>query len=87
MKSLGYDIVHVHAYDRFLLYLDRLKLRFIYRKPIVLHYHGNNIWGKWKQKKYVWSKADLILVSTPDLYKESPLEYRNSNDILSSKSD
>jgi len=58
-----FDIVHIHSLDKLVPYLKLLYPG----KPIVLHYHGSDIRGKWLQKRKYWSKADAILYSTPDL--------------------
>jgi len=58
-----FDILHVHSFDKIVPFL---KL-FYPRKPIILHYHGTDIRGKWLQKMKYWSKADIVLCSTPDL--------------------
>lgn len=77
LKSLHYNIIHIHANDNFLRYLDKFKLRSIYKKLIILHYHGSDIRRKWKKKARIWSKADIVLASTPDLYEEAPSKYHN----------
>jgi len=41
-------------------------------KKIVLHYHGTDIRGRWKEKRKYWSRADLIIVSTQDLLEGAP---------------
>jgi glycosyltransferase involved in cell wall biosynthesis len=58
-----FDLIHVHSFDKLVPYLKLLYPS----KPIVLHYHGTDIRGKWLQKQKYWSKADAILYSTPDL--------------------
>ena len=66
LKSRNYDIIHLHSGIQWLPYY-----RFIYpNKKIVLHLHGTKIRGRWN--KVNLSKADLILVSTPDLLEGSP---------------
>ena len=58
-----FDLVHVHSLDRI---VPLLKL--IYpRKPVVLHYHGSEIRGRWRLRRRYWMWADAILYSTPDL--------------------
>ncbi|MBS7606180.1 glycosyltransferase, partial [Candidatus Bathyarchaeota archaeon] len=61
-----FDIIHIHSFDKLIPYL-----KFLYpNKPIVLHYHGSDIRGKWLQKEKRWSKADAILYSTQDVVNE-----------------
>lgn len=58
-----FDIIHVHALDELIL-----PLKLLYpRKPVILHYHGSDIRKKWNLRRRYWSKADVILYSTPDL--------------------
>ena len=58
-----FDIVHVHFLDELVPFL-----KFFYpRKPLVLHYHGSRIRGKWGLRRKYWSKADVVLYSTLDL--------------------
>lgn len=66
-----YDIIHVHDLDRLIPVLKT-----IYNKKIILHYHGSRIRGRWSERKKYWGKADLVLVSTPDLLENAP------NDII-----
>ncbi len=61
------DIVHVHSLDRIVPWLKRL-----YSKPVVMHYHGTDIEGRWAEKKNRWEKADHIAVSTPNLLNGAP---------------
>lgn len=61
------DLVHVHSLDRLVPWLKRL-----YRKPVVLHYHGTDIEGRWEEKRSRWGRADYIAVSTPNLLVGAP---------------
>jgi glycosyltransferase involved in cell wall biosynthesis len=61
------DLVHVHSLDRIVPWLKRL-----YGKPIVMHYHGTDIEGRWEEKRSRWSRADYIAVSTPNLLEGAP---------------
>ena len=63
-----FDVVHVHDFDKIVPWLKRL----YHNKPIILHYHGTRIRNRWKEREQFWSKADVILVSTPDLLKDAP---------------
>jgi len=65
-KSRGFDIVHVHDFDKLVEYVE---------KPTVLHYHGSFIRGRWDEKKKAINKAKQVLVSTGDLYKQGCLKY------------
>jgi len=63
VKAKGYDIVHVHYFYRIIPYM-----RILYpSKPIIMHFHGDDIRGKWEARRRYWKKADLVLYSTPDL--------------------
>jgi len=68
IKALSFNIIHIHAFDEFIPLLKRLYPS----KKIVLHYHGSDIRGKWKERERFWKKADSILVSTPDLLEDAP---------------
>jgi glycosyltransferase involved in cell wall biosynthesis len=61
-EARKYDIIHVHAFDRIVPIL-----KILYRKPVVLHYHGTDIRGKWKERKKFWRWADILLYSTKDI--------------------
>ncbi len=61
------DIIHVHSLDRIVPWIKR-----IYVKPVVMHYHGTDIEGRWMEKKGRWSRADYIAVSTPNLLEGAP---------------
>ena len=65
-----FDLIHIHSFDRF---LKLVKLVYPH-KPVVLHYHGTDIRGRWEEKRKYWSRADLVLVSTPDLLDGAPKE-------------
>ena len=61
------DVVHVHSLDRFVPWLKTL-----YGKPLVLHYHGTDIEGRWAEKKGRWRRADFVAVSTQNLLEGAP---------------
>ena len=61
------DLVHVHSLDRIVPWVKR-----IYGKPVVMHYHGTDIEGRWEEKRPRWSKADYVAVSTPNLLAGAP---------------
>jgi len=61
------DLVHVHSLDRVVPWIKGL-----YSKPIVMHYHGTDIEGRWREKEGRWSKANYIAVSTPNLLEGAP---------------
>jgi len=67
-RARRYDLLHVHYQDRLVRYL-RMRYR---RKPIVMHYHGTDIRGRWDERRKYWSMADAVLVSTPDLLNGAP---------------
>jgi glycosyltransferase involved in cell wall biosynthesis len=67
VKSLGdYDLIHVHSFDKCVPTLAYLG------KPILLHYHGSDIRGRWEDKRGKWKHANRIVVSTPDLLMGAP---------------
>ena len=61
------DLVHVHSLDRVVPWVKGL-----YGKPVVMHYHGTDIEGRWSEKKGRWRKADFVAVSTPNLLEGGP---------------
>lgn len=63
LKARGFDFVHVHYFDRIVPLLKY----FYPKKPVVLHYHGDDIRHKWSLRRKYWKKADAILYSTSDL--------------------
>jgi hypothetical protein len=62
------DIIHIHGAIRVFPILRRI----FPNKKIIMHYHGTKIRGKWDQNKWISEKADMLLVSTPDLLEGSP---------------
>ncbi len=70
LKGLFFDIIHIHGEDKT---LKILKQTLPYKnKKIIIHYHGSDIRGRWKEKRDRWEYADKIIVSTPDLLEGSP---------------
>ncbi|MEM2374005.1 MAG: hypothetical protein QXI11_06135 [Thermoproteota archaeon] len=65
--SRKFDIIHVHAFDKIIPILKMMNPK----KPVVLHYHGADIRNRWREREKYWSKADVVLVSTPDLLEGS----------------
>ena len=61
------DLVHVHSLDRVVPWL-----KLLYSKPVVMHYHGTDIEGRWQEKEGRWKKADCVAVSTPNLLEGAP---------------
>jgi glycosyltransferase involved in cell wall biosynthesis len=61
------DLVHVHSLDRIVPWVKGL-----YGKPVVMHYHGTDIEGRWEDRENRWSRADYIAVSTPNLLEGAP---------------
>ena len=61
------EIVHVHSLDRVVPWARR-----IYSKPVVMHYHGTDIEGRWREKEGRWRNANYIAVSTPNLLVGAP---------------
>jgi hypothetical protein len=62
------DIIHIHGAIRVFPILRRI----FPNKKIIMHYHGTKIRGKWDQHEWISEKADMILVSTPDLLEGAP---------------
>lgn len=67
IMSRRFDLIHVHSLDRIVPWLKRL-----YDKPIVMHYHGTDIEGRWDEKQGRWKDADFVAVSTPNLLDGGP---------------
>jgi glycosyltransferase involved in cell wall biosynthesis len=61
------DLIHVHSLDRVVPWVKRL-----YAKPVVMHYHGTDIDGRWREKEGRWRRADYVAVSTPNLLSGAP---------------
>lgn len=60
------DIVHIHSQDKLVPWVKMMK------KPVILHYHGSDIRGKWPKRKQYWSRADKLFYSTKDLNEDAP---------------
>ena len=67
LMSRGADVVHVHSKDRVVPWVKG-----VFGKPVVIHYHGTDIEGRWEEKRGRWSKADFVAVSTPNLLEGAP---------------
>lgn len=68
LKTRKYELVHVHDFDKLLSWIT-----VIYEKPIIMHYHGSRVRGKWKERTKYYRHASTILYSTPDLKeRETP---------------
>lgn len=65
-RAQGCDLVHVHSLDSVVPILKILGF------PVLLHYHGSDIRGRWKDRRRYWCGADRVLVSTSDLLVEAP---------------
>ena len=64
-----YDLIHVHYHSIFIPFL-----KFLYEKPVIMHFHGSDIRENWKARIKRIQRADKILVSTPDLLTGGPKE-------------
>jgi hypothetical protein len=68
-KGLTYNIIHVHSAYRFVDYFKKLTPN----KAVVIHFHGEDVrLAGWDNLKRIIKKADITLVSTPDLLKGGP---------------
>jgi len=63
-----YDLIHVHYHSIFIPFLKTL-----YKKPVIMHFHGSDVRENWEARLKRIKRADKILVSTPDLLMGSPL--------------
>jgi hypothetical protein len=63
-----FDIVHIHSLDQLMLPMRLLH----FHKPLVMHYHGTKVRGKWSARQCHWKHADRILCSTDDLLEGAP---------------
>jgi len=68
----NFDVIHLHELGSF---IHKIK-KYYPRKPVVLHYHGTDIRGRWNIRRRCWSKANMILVSTLNLLEGAPEEAR-----------
>jgi len=62
-----YDLIHVHYHSIFIPFLKML-----YKKPVIMHFHGSDVRHNWKAILKRIKRADCVIVSTPDLLKGSP---------------
>ena len=62
-----YDLIHVHYHSIFIPFL-----KFLYEKPVIMHFHGSDVRENWKARLSRIKRADKILISTPDLFMGSP---------------
>jgi len=63
-----YDLIHVHYHSIFIPFL-----KFIYDKPVIIHFHGSDVRENWGPRLKRIKRADRILVSTPDLLTGAPV--------------
>ena len=63
-----FDVLHLHSLDKV---VPILKIAYP-GKRVILHYHGSDIRDAWHARRKYWSRADAILVSTPDLLSGAP---------------
>lgn len=59
-----YDLIHIHGWEKIVSFI-----RALWHKPLILHYHGTDIRGKWnlKSKRTLMRSADKILYCSRDL--------------------
>ena len=73
LKSLimasKYDLVHVHYHSIFIPCL-----KFLYNKPVIIHFHGSDVRENWGARLGRIKRADAIFVSTKDLLQGAPLK-------------
>jgi len=62
-----YDIIHVHYHSIFIPFL-----KILYKKPVIMHFHGSDVRHNWPARLKRIKNADIIIVSTPDLLTGSP---------------
>lgn len=63
-----YDLIHVHYHSIFIPCL-----KFLYKKPVIIHFHGSDVRENWGARLGRIKRADAILVSTKDLLQGAPL--------------
>lgn len=69
LKGLTYDIIQVHSAFRFVKYFKRVYPQ----KSVVMHFHGEDVrLVGWRALREILGKANLTLVSTPDMLKGAP---------------
>ncbi|MFB0569267.1 MAG: glycosyltransferase, partial [Nitrososphaeria archaeon] len=64
LKARKFDVIHVHSVDRIVPYLKLLYPD----RPVVMHYHGDEIRDKWAQRQKYWVKADVVICATLSLF-------------------
>ena len=73
LKSLimarKYDLIHVHYHSIFIPCL-----KFLYDKPVIIHFHGSDVRENWGARLGRIKRADAIFVSTKDLLLGAPLK-------------
>jgi len=62
-----YDVIHVHYHSIFIPFL-----KFLYNKPVIMHFHGSDVRHNWEARLKRIKKADCVVVSTPDLLTGAP---------------
>lgn len=62
-----YDLIHVHYHSIFVS-----PLKFLYDKPVIIHFHGSDVRQNWGAHMKRIKRADRILVSTKDLLEGAP---------------
>jgi len=62
-----YDLIHVHYHSIFIPFL-----KFLYDKPVIIHFHGSDVRENWTARLGRIKRADAIFVSTRDLLKGAP---------------
>ncbi len=73
LKGLTYDIIHVHSAYRFVKYYKRV----FPHKNVVMHFHGEDVrLAGWAALEKILERADLALVSTPDMLEDAPKSVR-----------
>jgi len=64
----NFDIIHLHERDRVI----RTIRKHYPTKPLVMHYHGTDIRGRWQGRRRCWEKTNAVLVSTLNLLEGAP---------------
>jgi len=56
-----YDLIHVHYHSIFIPFL-----KFLYEKPVIMHFHGSDVRGKWGSRLKRIKRSDRVFVATID---------------------